>query len=52
MVFKLTHFDTDVWIKGCKGFYDYIGTHNYDVLVVASEPTSIFKKLKNIFTIK
>ena len=44
--FKLTRFDLDVWIRGCKGGYDYIGTHTDEVLVVAIEPTYIFEKLK------
>ena len=39
--FRKTRFDPDVWIRGCKGGYDYIGTHTDDVLVVAVKLTSI-----------
>ena len=52
MGFKPTRFDPDVWIRGCKGGYDYIWTLTDDVLFVASDPTSIFEKLKEIYTIK
>ena len=44
--FNPTRFDLDVWIRGCKGGYDYIGTHTDDVLFVAIEPNYIFEKLK------
>ena len=50
--FNLTRFDLDVWIRGCKGGYDYIGTHTDDVLVIAIEPTYIFKYLKETYIIK
>ena len=52
MGFNLTRFDPDVWIRGRKGGYNYIGTHTDDVLVVAVDPTSIFDKLKETYTIK
>ena len=52
MGFKPTRFDPDVWIRGGEGSYDYIGTLTDDVLVVAVDPTSIFKKLKETYTIK
>ena len=52
MGFKPTFFDPDVWIRRCKGGYDYIRTHANDVLVVAVNPTSILKKLKETYTIK
>ena len=52
MGFKPTHFDPDVWIRGREGGYDYIGTHTNDVLVVALDPTSIFEKFKETYTIK
>ena len=39
-------------LGGCRGGYGYIGTHTDDVLVVAIEPTYIFEKLKEIYTIK
>ena len=52
MGFKPTRFEPDVWIRGRKGGYDYIGTHTNDVLVVAVDPTSIFDKLKETDTIK
>ena len=50
--FKPTLFERDVWIRGREGGYDYIGTHTDDVLVVAIDPTSIFEKLKETYTIK
>ena len=37
---------------GREGGYDYIGTHTDDVLVVALNPTRIFEKLKETYTIK
>ena len=52
MVFKPTRFDLDVCIRGRKGGYHYIGTHTNDVLIVAVEPTYIFEKLKETYTIK
>ena len=52
MGFKPTRFDLYVWIRGREGGYDYIGTHNDDVLVVAKNPTRIFEKLKENYTIK
>ena len=51
-IFKPTHFDPDVWIRGREGGYDYIGTHADDVLLVAVDRTSIFEKLKETYTIK
>ena len=33
--FNPTRSNLDVWIRGCKAGYDYIGTHTDDVLVVA-----------------
>ena len=45
MSFKPTRFDPDVWIRGSKGGYDYIGTHTDDVLVVAKHPARVFEKL-------
>ena len=50
--FKPTHFDPDVWIRGREGGKNYIGTHTDDVLLVAVDPTSILKKLKETYTIK
>ena len=52
MVFKPTSFDPDVCIRGHKGGYDYIRRHTNDVLVVALNPTSIFEKLKETYTVK
>ena len=39
-------------LGGHEGGYNYIGTHTDDVLVVAVEPTPIFDKLKETYTIK
>ena len=50
--FKPARFDLDVWIRGREGGYNYIGTHTYDFLVVAVNPTSIFKKLNETYTVK
>ena len=52
MGFKPTRFDPDVSIRGREGGYNYIGNHNDKVLVVALNPTSIFEKLKDTYTIK
>ena len=52
MNFKPTHFDADVWIRGSKRCYNYIGTHTNEVLVVDVNPTSIFNKFKETYTIK
>ena len=52
MGFKPTLFDQDVWIRGGEGGYDYIGMHTNNVLVVAVDPTSIFDKLEDTYTIK
>ena len=52
MGFKPTRFYPDVWIRGREGGYGYIGNHTDEVLVVAVDPTSIFLKLKDIYTIK
>ena len=52
MGFKPTRFDLDVWIMGREEGYKYIGTHTDDVLVVSVKPTSIFKKLKEKYSIK
>ena len=52
MGFKPTQFDPDVWIRGGEGGYNYIVTHTDDVLVVAKNPTRIFEKLKETYTIK
>ena len=49
--FKLTRFDLDIWIRGRRGGYNYIGTHNDDALVVDVDLTSIFEKLKKTYTI-
>ena len=46
MGFKPTRFHPDVWFRGEEVGYDYIGTHTYDVLVVAADLTSVFEKLK------
>ena len=51
MVFKPTRFDPDVWIRGREGGYNYIGTHTDDVLVIAKDPSRIFEKLKETYTI-
>ena len=43
------------WMSGLGGFkggYDYIGTHTNAVLVLDVDPTSIFNKLKETYTIK
>ena len=50
--FRPTCYDPDVWIRGRKGGYDYIGTHTNDVLTVAVNPTSIFKFFKETYKIK
>ena len=47
-----THFDTDAWIRGRKGGYNYIGMHTDDVIVVAVDPTYIFTELKETYAIK
>ena len=52
MGFKPTRFDPDVWIRGREGGYNYIGTHADYVLVVSLDPTSIFEKLKETYTVK
>ena len=52
MGFKPNHFDPDIWIKGHEGVYDYIGTHTDDVLVISVDPTSLFNKFKETYTIK
>ena len=52
MGFKPTRFDPDIWIRGHKGGYDYIGTYTDNVLVVAVNPTYIFDKLKETYKIK
>ena len=52
MGFKSTRFDPYAWIRVRKGGYDYIGAHIDDVLFVAVNPTSIFNKLKETYTIK
>ena len=52
MGFKPTRFDPDIWIIGREGGYDYIGTYTNDALVIAVDPTSIFKKLKETYKIK
>ena len=49
--FKPARFHPDVWIRGSEGGYDYIKTHNNDVLVISIIPTSIFDKLKETYTI-
>ena len=52
MVYKPTRFDPYVWIRGSEVGYNYIGTHTNDVLVVAVDPTSTFKELKETYTVK
>ena len=52
MGFNTTRLDPDFWIRGREGGYDYIRTHTDDVFVVAVNPTSIFNKLKETYTIK
>ena len=52
MGFKPTRFNPYALIRGRKGGYKYIGTHTDDVFVVAVNPTSIFDKLKETYTIK
>ena len=52
MSFKPTHFDPCVWVRGPKGGCYYIGTCIDDFLVVSVDPTSIFNKLKETYTIK
>ena len=51
MGFKPTRFDPDVWIRGRKSGYDYIGTRTDYVLVVALNPTSVFDKSKETYNI-
>ena len=41
----------NVWIKERGGGYDYIKTHNDDVLVISAEPNYRFNKLKEIYMI-
>ena len=50
--FKPTRFDPDIWTRECEGGYACIGTHTDDALVIAVNPTSIFNKLKETYTIK
>ena len=50
--FKPAHFDTDVWIRGRRGGYYYIGMNSNDVLVVDVNPTSIFNNLKETYKVK
>ena len=52
MIFKPTHFDPGICIRGHKGGYDYIGTHTNNVLVVAVDPTYVFNKLKDTYKFK
>ena len=52
MIFKPARFDPDLWVRGSKVGYDYIGTYTDDVLVVAVKPTSVFNKLNDTYTIK
>ena len=52
MGFNPTRFDPDICIRGREGGYNYIRTHTNDVLVVSVNPTSIFEKLKENYTIK
>ena len=47
-----TRFELDVWIEGREGGYDYIGMITDDVLVIAVDPTSIFNRLEETYTIK
>ena len=47
-----TRFDPYVWIRARKVGYNYTGTHNDDVLVVAVSPISSFIKLKETYEIK
>ena len=51
-IFKPTRFDPDVWIRGCKGGYNYISTRTDDVLIVAVNYTSVFNKLRDNYIIK
>ena len=51
MGFKPTCFDLDVWITGREGGYNYIRTHANYVLLIAVNPTSIFGKLNETYTI-
>ena len=47
-----TCFDPDVWIRRLKGGYNYIRKNTNDVFIVSANPTSIFKNLKETYTIK
>ena len=51
MSFKPTRFEPDVWIRGRKGGYEYIGMHTDDVLVIFTNYTSIFNTFKENYTI-
>ena len=52
MIFKPTCVDPDVFIRGGEVGYNYIGIHNNDFLVGSFNPTSIFNKLKDTYTLK
>ena len=52
MGFRPYHFNPDAWIRWREEGYNYIETPNNDVLIVAVNPTCIFNKLKETYTIK
>ena len=52
MGFNTNCLHPNVWIKVPKGCYNYIDAHTDDVLVLSTDPTSIFDKLEKIYMIK
>ena len=53
MGFVRTRGDPDVWIRpNGTQYYDYIGTHTDDLLVVSIEPEPIYKDLERFYSFK
>ena len=50
--FNPTILNTNVWIKGNKCAYKYIGTHTDDILVAALGPPQVKYKLRETFNIR
>ena len=50
--FNPNRFDPNVCIKDPTSVYNYTRTHTDDEPVLSADPTSIFDKLKEIYTIK
>ena len=58
MGFTSSRYDADIWIKlqednnTKKRWYDYIGTHTDDLMIVAKDPKGHFDRLQAKYTIK